>query len=69
MRKKPTPGGKRTGAGRKPLPDGEKSIFTGLWLYPDEVKRLAAYGDNCPQAIRAILATHGILDPQRGKRS
>lgn len=66
---KTKPRKRQPGGGRKPLPEGEKSIFTGLWLYPDEVKRLAAYGDNCPSAIRAILATHGILDPKRGKRS
>ena len=66
---KTKPRKRKPGGGRKPLPEGERSIFTGLWLYPDEVRRLAEYGDTCPAAIRRILACFGILDPQRGKRA
>lgn len=64
MKRKPKSGhgGKRAGAGRKPIPEDERMLRTTVWLTQEEISTLTALGEESDgpggkitKGIRALL--------------
>lgn len=57
---KPTHGGARKGAGRKPLPAGERKIQTTIRITADDRKFLQHINPNISEAVRMLIENQRI---------
>lgn len=60
MKEKTTHGGKRPGAGRKPLPEAERRIKKCFYIKPDVVSLLKKHAENPTPLSQAKLIERAI---------
>jgi hypothetical protein len=66
MRRKPSHGGRRPGAGRKPIDAEGRGRPVTIFLTPTDEARLRRLAPTFSEAVRRLLAPLGYLDERKG---